>query len=43
LLPGFKWHEALRPVDKNDIFRDPDKEPSPATKTTKKTVSAEVE
>jgi lipopolysaccharide export system protein LptA len=29
LLPGFKWQAELRPVNKEDIFRDPVKNPSP--------------
>jgi hypothetical protein len=33
LLPGFKWQSELRPVNKDDIFRDPGKEPAPATQT----------
>jgi lipopolysaccharide export system protein LptA len=30
LLSGFNWQAEQRPVDKNDIFRDPDKDPVPA-------------
>lgn len=29
LLPGFKWQAELRPVNKEDIFRDPAKDPPP--------------
>lgn len=29
LLPGFKWQAELRPVNKEDIFRDPSKDPPP--------------
>lgn len=29
LLPGFKWQAELRPINKEDIFRDPAKDPSP--------------
>jgi len=43
LLPGFKWQAEQRPVDKNDIFRDPNKEPAPKPKPIKKTESIEIE
>lgn len=29
LLPGFKWQDELRPVNKEDIFRDPSKDIPP--------------
>ena len=42
LLPGFKWQAELRPVNKEDIFRDPAKDPPPATQAAPVIESVEI-
>lgn len=42
LLPGFKWQAELRPINKEDIFRDPSKDPPPVPQPAPVTEPAEI-